>query len=108
MPIQGYIVGIVGFAILNGIYNPALLPHSTGMAVVMTMGMLNAHVSVLVFIAYLLGATLTIMLAGIPAALYERMSGSTESTSISMWIWLACTALVTLPAVMTFFRIGGF
>jgi hypothetical protein len=46
------------------------------------------------------------MVAGVPAALYERWIGATESTEISMWLWLAGTGLLTLPAATNFFGIG--
>ena len=54
-----------------------------------------------------MASTGTIIVAGIPAALYERFTGVTEdSTDVSLWIWLAGTALLTLPAIGNFFQIG--
>jgi hypothetical protein len=51
-------------------------------------------------------STGTIILAGIPAALYEHFVGAKDdSTEVSMWIWLAGTALLTLPAIGNFFEI---
>ena len=41
----------------------------------------------------------TIFLAGVPAALYERVTGLQESDQISMMIWLAGTLFLTLPAL---------
>jgi hypothetical protein len=56
--------------------------------------------------ASLMVSTATIVLGGIPAAIYERFVGATEdSTEASLWIWLAGTALLTLPAVGNFFAI---
>jgi hypothetical protein len=52
-------------------------------------------------------STATIILAGIPAAIYERYVGAREqSNEISLWIWLAGTALLTLPAIGNFLRLG--
>ena len=52
-------------------------------------------------------STATIILGGIPAALYERFIGAKDdSTEVSLWIWLAGTALLTLPAIGNFFHIG--
>jgi hypothetical protein len=48
-------------------------------------------------------STATIILGGIPAALYERFVGAADSTDASLWIWLAGTALLTLPAMGNFF-----
>jgi hypothetical protein len=55
----------------------------------------------------LMVSTATIILGGIPAAIYERVRGTgEESSEASLWIWLAGTALLTLPAVGNFFTIG--
>ena len=51
-------------------------------------------------------STATIILAGIPAALYERFAGAKDSTPVSLWIWLAGTAILTLPAIGNFFQFG--
>ena len=49
-------------------------------------------------------STATIILGGIPAALYERFIGAKEdSTVVSLWIWLAGTAILTIPAIGGFF-----
>ena len=55
--------------------------------------------------ASLMVSTATIILGGIPAAIYERFIGAKDdSTEASLWIWLAGTALLTLPAIGNFFR----
>ena len=52
-------------------------------------------------------STATIILAGIPAAIYEHVVGAKDdSTAASLWIWLAGTGLLTLPAMGNFFQIG--
>lgn len=43
---------------------------------------------------------MTLLLAGIPAALYERFRGLSESTPVSLGIWLAATLLISLPSFM--------
>ena len=102
---NGFIVAIVGFAILNGMFSP-LLPQAIGAVLIMAPAFFASSISLLFFVSSLLLSTLTIMLAGIPAALYERATGAEESTPISMWIWLAGTALFTLPALNQFLNIG--
>jgi hypothetical protein len=55
----------------------------------------------------LMVSTATIILGGIPAAIYERVIGAKEdSTEASLWIWLAGTALLTLPAIGNFLKLG--
>ena len=45
---------------------------------------------------------LTLLLAGVPAALYERIRGLRQSTAVSLTIWLIAAALLTLPAILRF------
>jgi hypothetical protein len=45
-------------------------------------------------------AVMTLLIAGIPAALYERIRGLQASTPISLGIWLAGTVLLSLPTLM--------
>ena len=45
-------------------------------------------------------AMMTLLIAGIPAAVYERLRGQADSTPASLSIWLAATALLSLPTLM--------
>jgi hypothetical protein len=45
-------------------------------------------------------SAMTLLLAGIPAALYERGRGLKESTPLSLTIWLLATLLLTLPTLL--------
>jgi hypothetical protein len=55
----------------------------------------------------LMVSTATIILGGIPAAIYERAKGvKGDSTETSLWMWLAGTAILTLPAAGNFLEIG--
>ena len=57
--------------------------------------------------ASLMVSTATIILGGIPAAIYERIKGiEGRFHEVSLWIWLAGTAILTLPAVGNFLKIG--
>lgn len=46
---------------------------------------------------------MTLLLAGVPAALYERIRGSQGSTPVSIGIWFVATALLTFPAILAYF-----
>jgi hypothetical protein len=48
-------------------------------------------------------AAMTLLIAGIPAALYERIRGLKASTPVSLGIWLIAAVLLTLPTVMKAF-----
>jgi hypothetical protein len=43
---------------------------------------------------------MTLLVAGIPAALYERVRRLPHSTTGSLIIWLLATLLLTLPAIL--------
>jgi hypothetical protein len=43
---------------------------------------------------------MTLLIAGIPAALYERLRGASTSTIGSLTIWLLAAVLLSLPTIM--------
>ncbi len=46
---------------------------------------------------------MTLLIGGIPAALYERVRGFAESTPVSIGIWFVTTGLLTIPAAVAYF-----
>ena len=105
MSTQSYVIAIVLFATINGIFSPWLVGMFPFVFVLMPAFFLTS-LSVLLFISSILFATITLIIGGIPAALYERWTGQTESSEGSMWLWLAGVGLLTLPAVANFFQFG--
>ncbi|MEW6256401.1 MAG: hypothetical protein AB1592_10615 [Pseudomonadota bacterium] len=103
--IQPYLFPILGIAAVNGIFSPLVLPVAILMAPFLP-GFFTSSVSVLFFLTSLVVSTCTIMVAGVPAALFERLTGRKETDEVTMWIWLAGTALISMPAVSRFFSIG--
>lgn len=102
MNLQPYIIAIVAFGMLGGMLSTAMVQNVYWALLLLSPGLLIGSPQILVFLVYLVGSTLTIMIGGIPAALYERTTRAGQSTAASMWIWLAGTALVSLPAVAKF------
>ena len=101
-----YFVAIGFFGIINGLFNQAAVPFAYLFLKVLSPALLFGSDGLALMFASLMVSTATIILGGIPAALYERFTGATEdSTETSMWIWLACTGLLTLPAFGNFFEI---
>ena len=102
-----YYVGIAFFGMINGLFNQAAVPFAYLFAKVLAPALLFGSESLTLMFASLMVSTATIILGGIPAALYERYCGAKDdSTELSLWIWLAGTALLTLPAIGNFFQIG--
>ena len=102
-----YYLGIAFFGMINGLFNQdwlliALIPMQ-----VLAPALLFGSVPLTLLFSSLMVSTATIILGGIPAAIYERVVGAKDdSTEASLWIWLAGTALLTLPAIGNFLAIG--
>lgn len=103
-----YYVAIAFFGMLNGIpfFHPMYIV-AFGYSVQIMAEPLFGSTSLIAYFASLMLSTAIIILAGIPAAIYERFIGAKDdSTEASMWIWLAGTAILTLPAIGNFFQFG--
>jgi hypothetical protein len=62
------------------------------------------HVGLTLMFASLMVSTATIILGGIPEAIYERWVGARRiRPRRRLWVWLAGAALLTLPAMGNFF-----
>jgi hypothetical protein len=44
----------------------------------------------------------TMLVGGVPAAIWERVAGQRESDTVSMMIWLAAVGFLSLPALTRF------
>ena len=101
-----YYMGIAFFGVINGLFNQTWLLFALIHAQILSPALLFGSVGLTLMFASLMVSTATIILAGIPAAIYERWVGAKEdSTTVSLWIWLAGTALLTLPALENFFTV---
>jgi len=102
-----YYVAIAFFGMINGLFNQALVPFAYLFAKVLAPALLFGSESLTLMFASLMASTATIIVGGVPAAIYERYVGAKDdSTEVSLWIWLAGTGILTLPAVGNFFDIG--
>ena len=102
-----YYIGIAFFGMINGLFNQTWLLFALIHVQMLAPALLFGSVSLTLMFASLMVSTATIILGGIPAAIYEHVIGAKDdSTEVSLWIWLAGTALLTLPAMGNFFNIG--
>lgn len=99
------LVPVMAVAILNGIFSPWVL-----VAFVLYPVWYPAWAPATTQFVYMASAlilsTLTIMLAGVPAALYQRLAAQPSGIVVAT-IWLAGTVLLTLPAVPNVLRALG-
>ena len=102
-----YFIGIAFFGMVNGLFNQTWLLFALLHVQILAPALLFGSVSLTLMFSSLMVSTATIILGGIPAALYEHITGAKDdSTEASLWIWLAGTALLTLPAIGSFLQIG--
>ena len=102
-----YFVGIAFFGMVNGIFNQVALIFALLHVQILAPALLFGSTALTLMFSSLMVSTATIILAGIPAAIYEHVRGvKDDSTDASLWIWLAGTALLTLPAMSNFFEFG--
>jgi hypothetical protein len=101
-----YYIGIAFFGMVNGMFNPLMAFAYVFSKVIMYVPLFGSERLFFYFAALML-STATIILAGIPAALYERfVDAEDDSTEASLWIWLAGAAILSLPSIGNFFKIG--
>ncbi len=93
----------VGAAILNGIFSadqfvvsafspfwyPWLFPRSP---------------EIIQFLSSLILSTLTVMIAGVPAAIYERIRKLPDTDTVSAGIWAAGSLVLLYPSIPVIFR----
>ena len=102
-----YYVGIAFFGMVNGLFNQDAVIFTLVHMQILAPVLLFGSVSLTLMFTSLMVSTGTIILGGIPAAIYERTTGAKDdSTAVSLWVWLAGTAILTLPAIGNFLKTG--
>jgi hypothetical protein len=100
-----YYIAIAFFGMINGIFNQLALLFALIHVQVLAPALLFGSLPLTLIFSSLMVSTATVILAGIPAAIYERFIGAKDdSTEASLWIWLAGTAILTLPAMGNFLQ----
>ena len=92
---------IIGLCIVNGILSP-YLAISWRLAAVMLPELFPRTQEWALFWGSILLSTATLLLSGVPAALYERLVEREPASAVSMWIWLAGAAALSLPVARQF------
>ncbi len=101
-----YYIGIAAFGMINGIFNPLMVFAYVWTKVLLSYPLFEFEPLIFYFASLML-STATVILGGIPAAIYERFAGvKGDSTVTSLWIWLAGTAVLSIPAIGNFLSIG--
>jgi hypothetical protein len=83
-----------GLAILNGLPLTAFFDSVSYILYLFTRGSSLIGRDAVFHATSIFIAVMTLLIGGIPAAVYERLRGLPESTPVSMGIWLLATALL--------------
>ena len=84
-----YYVAIAFFGMINGLFNQTLLLFALIHAQILSPALLFGSVGLTLMFASLMVSTATIILAGIPAAIYEHVVGAKEEFDRSFIVDLA-------------------
>jgi hypothetical protein len=102
-----YFIGIAFFGMINGLFNQLFLIFALLHVQILAPALLFGSTGLTLLFSSLMVSTATIIIGGIPAAIYEHVTGKKEDSDVvSLWIWLACTGILTLPAMGNFIQFG--
>jgi hypothetical protein len=95
------LVAIAAASLLQGLPGaPLLFPVVTLLKLFLSGTFLGSPL-VVTYLGSMLASAITLVIAGVPAALYERAKGLSESSTLSLGIWLIATlVLVGLPHLL--------
>ena len=92
---------IVGVSMLNGLFSP-FLAIALPIATVLMPEIFPRSVGWVLFFSSILVASATLLFAGVPAALAERLVARGPDSDLPMYVWLAGVVLLALPALSRF------
>jgi hypothetical protein len=93
------LMATAGLSLLNGMHFSPLFDPAFFLIRPFASGFFITSPVLLFYFTSLLISLTTLLLAGIPAALYERLRGLKESTPMSIGIWLMAALLLALPGL---------
>lgn len=97
---DGMLIGIAGLSLLNGMHFSPLFDPAFVLFRVFAPGFfVNSPLLLFYFTSLLLSAA-TLVVSGIPAALFERFTGRRESDMTSLAIWLATVGAIAVVSLL--------
>jgi hypothetical protein len=97
---DGTLVGLATAGLVNGMHtSPWFDVMAAPIAAILSGFYITSPVLLFYFVS-LTVSVFTVMLAGIPAAIYEQSQGLTESNGKSLTIWLVAAIVLALPAFL--------
>ena len=94
-------VAIAGLSLVNGMhFSPWFDPVAILLRPFLAGTFFGSPLASLYITSFFISA-MTLVIAGVPAALYERWRGDSESTPTSLYIWLVATIAFTAHALLS-------
>lgn len=91
------LIPVLGAAILNGIFSPWLIAVYI-LYPIWYPDWMPQYAQIVYMLSSLIMSTLTVMVSGIPAALYERFAAQPRPM-VTTVIWVVGAVILTLPAI---------
>ena len=92
----------VVIAMINGMFSPTLALFFFANAPAWYPAILPLNPELMVYLSRVCAATMTLVVSGIPAALYERFARPGPDSSLSSWIWTIAAAALSYEAIGSF------
>lgn len=97
---------VLAIAAINGIFSPFVLVVAANNLLWAPLWLPN-DASILLYLSSLIVASTTLLIAGVPAALVERIFPGLRTTNFPLWIWGAVASILSLPAVVRLLLLTG-
>lgn len=96
---DGLYIGIAALSLLNGMHFSPYFDPVFILAKPFAPAFFVNSPLLMFYLTSLLLSAMTLVIGGVPAAIYERARSLRQSTPESLWIWLGGILLLTLPTI---------
>jgi len=93
------LVATAGVSLLNGMHFSPLVDPVFFLIRPFVAPLLSSPL-VLFYLTSIFISVMTLAIAGVPAAIYERLCGHAQSTPVSIGIWLLATIALAMPGIL--------
>jgi hypothetical protein len=100
------LVGVAAIAAFNGTLFSPIFDSASYFVDAFARGSLFYTPHVYQYVTSVFLALMTLLIAGIPAAVYERTRGLKASTPASLGIWFATAVLLSMPTILNILGSG--
>jgi hypothetical protein len=97
---DGALIGVATAGLINGSHTSPWFDLVAGPIAAILSGFYISSPVLLFYFASLMISVFTVLVAGVPAAMYEQRNGLTDSNARSMMIWLVSAVALAAPALL--------